>query len=91
MLNFDIDDNESEEMGVEIYCGRGGEPLVDKDFIGIHLYSDSGSGVCHFEGENIDKLITAFEAIKKELRPLDTMEGEQLRTTAALCSPEAGT
>ena len=89
MLSFDIDDTGSEGMGVEIYCDRGGEPLVDVDFIGIHLYSDTGSGCCHFEGANIDKLIAAFEAIKNELRPHGIKEGEQLRTTAASCNGES--
>ena len=90
MLSFDIDDTGSEDMGVEIYCDRGGEPLVDVDFIGIHLYSDTGSGCCHFEGTNIDKLIAAFEAIKKELRPHGIKEGEQLRPTPACFNSRSG-
>jgi hypothetical protein len=91
-LNFDVDDNGSEGMGVEIYCNKD-----DGDFIGIHLYSDTGSGICHFEGNDIDKLLAAFETIKKELRPLGIKEPTGQQTTAPCCSvedshiPEAGT
>lgn len=69
MKIFNVDDEGSEGMGVEICCDRAGEELCEEDYIGIELFSDIGSGTCYFKRQNIDKLISIFESIKKELRP----------------------